>query len=210
MRDGDGTPGADGWRERERRRQEAVQRARRMPREAASVTSRLVLWLALAAWAGVFLWLALSLPDRVPTHWSRSGVPDGWSSRTGALALFAGFLLMTLPLVLLSRLVLLAPDLVNAPHREWWTSTPRRVLRFERLVREDLMVVVALTLLLLVSTGLVMGYAAGQPTGAAPGWSFWVVLVTYLVVLTLLVLRMYRSRRYRPDAQGRALQDEER
>lgn len=198
------------WQERERSRQEAVRRARRMPREPSAALPRLVLWLSVAAWLGVLVWLALTLPDRVPTHWTFSNVPDGWSSKVGALVFSAGLpLVLLLPMLWLSRLVFVAPDLVNSPHREWWTSTPRRVVRFERLVREDLMVIVALTLLMLVSADVVIGYAAHQPGGAAPGWVFPVVLVAYLVLVTLVVVHMYRSGRYRPDAQEPALQDED-
>lgn len=181
-----------------------------MSREPSSLLPRLVLWLSVAAWAAVLVWLALTLPERVPTHWSAgSGEPDGWSSRGGTLAMSAAFLLMTLPLVLISRLVLVAPDLVNSPHREWWTSTPRRLVRFERLVREDLMVVAGITLLLLVSTQVVIGYAAHRPGGVVPGWVFALVVGAYLVVLTLYVVRTYRGGRYRPDRQERVLQDED-
>ncbi|AXH97199.1 DUF1648 domain-containing protein [Ornithinimicrobium avium] len=207
MRAGSGSSTGESWQERERRREEAVRRARKLPREPSSARARLVLWLSLACWTGVLVWLALTLPERVPTHWSGSGVPDGWSSKAGALAMPVVFLAITLPLVLLSRLVFVAPDLVNAPHREWWTSTVPRVVRFERLVREDIMVITGLTLLLLVSAEVVIAYAAHQPGGAVPWWIFPVALVAYLTLLTLRVVRMYLGGRYRPDVQERALQD---
>lgn len=207
MRGQDTSGTGESWQESEQRRQEAMRRARSLPREPSGVFPRLVLGIAVAVWLVVLVWLVLTLPARVPTHWS-SSEPDDWSSKPVALAFSVGMMLLLLSLPWLSRLVFLAPDLVNAPYREWWTSTVPRVVRFERLVREDLMVITGLTMLLLASTEVVIGYAAHQPGGAVPWWIFPVVLVAYLVLLTLCVVRMYLGGRYRPEEQDPDLQDD--
>ncbi len=81
--------------------------------------------LSVVLWLGVMGWLALSLPDRVPTHWSTSPLADGWSSKPAALALLIGPPLVTfLPMPLVARLMVSHPDLVNAPYKDWWLGTP--------------------------------------------------------------------------------------
>lgn len=194
-----GGPG-ESWQEREARRRRVAEEARKLDREPAAWWARLVLGVTLAAWVASIAWMVATLPDRVPTHWSASGTPDGWSSKTGALA-FVVLLpaLMFFPMIWLSRLVLVWPQGVNAPYKEWWLDRPRRLVRFERLLREDLMVIVSVSVLLMVAIDLIMGYAAHQPGGTVPAWWFPVVTVAYLVVLTAVTVRMLVSRRYRPD-----------
>ena len=58
----------------------------------------------------------LTLPERVPTHWSAGGTPDGWSSRTSALAVATAIPLLLfasaaskLPLVTVGMLQYIAP-----------------------------------------------------------------------------------------------------
>lgn len=194
-----GGPGGS-WQEREARRRRVAEEARALGREPAAWWARLTLAVATAAWLATIAWLATTLPEEVPTHWSVGGTPDGWSSRAGALA-FVVLLpaLMFYPMILLSRLVLVWPDGVNAPHKEWWLDRPRRLVRFERLLREDLMVIVGVTVLLMAASNLITGYAAQQPGGAVPAWWFPVELVAFLVALTVVLVRMFVGGRYRPD-----------
>ena len=194
-----GGPG-ESWQEREARRRRVAEEARGLDREPAARWARLALVVATAAWLATIAWMAATLPEQVPTHWSASGTPDGWSSKAGALA-FVVLLpaLLFFPMIWLSRLVLVWPDGVNAPHKEWWLDRPRRLVRFERLLREDLMVIVSVTVLLMVAIDLITGYAAHQPGGTVPAWWFPVVLVAFLAVLTLVTVRMFVGGRYRPD-----------
>ena len=108
-------------------------------------------------------------------------------------------LVFAYPLIWLSRLAILWPAGINVPHKEWWLRSPRRLIRFERLLREDLMLIVALTLLLFTSTDIVMGYAAHQPRGEVPGWVFPVTLGCFLVGMLAVIVRMVAGPRYRPD-----------
>lgn len=138
--------------------------AKTLEREPAARWVTVVFGAATALWIVVVVWLALTLPDEVPIHWSSGGVPDGWASKTGALAFSILVPLATIfPLVFLSRLVLAAPDTLNSPHKEWWIAEPHRLIRCERLLREDLMVIVALTVVLLTTVDVLIGYAAHQP-----------------------------------------------
>ncbi|MFK5646982.1 DUF1648 domain-containing protein [Ornithinimicrobium sp. LYQ121] len=190
----------ESWQQREERRRQVAREARLMAREPAGWLPRLVLVVATAAWLATLAWMAATLPERVPTHWSGGGTPDGWSSRAFAV----GFALVT-PLVLfypmlwISRLVMVWPDGVNAPHKEWWLDRPRRLLRFERLLREDLMVIVGLSVLLMAGIGLIMGYAAHRPGGTVPGWWFAALVGGFVGALALVIVRVMTGPRYRPD-----------
>lgn len=200
------TGSGDSWREREAHRRRVAAEAKLLQREPAGGWRRLVLAAAVVGWLLSLVWLNLTLPERVPTHWSGGGVPDGWSSRTSAV----GFALLlplatVVPMLWISRLVLVWPDGINAPHKEWWLERPRRLIRFERLLREDLMVIVALTLGLFVAISLIIGYAAHQPGGVVPAWWFPVLVVAYLAVLTAVTVRIYTGSRYRPDDHDREL-----
>lgn len=194
-----GGPG-ESWQERAERRRQVAQEARLLGREPAGRWPRTVLVLATAAWLATLVWLVVTLPERVPTHWSAGGTPDGWSSKAFAIGFLALLpVVLFFPMVRLSRLALVWPDGVNVPHKEWWLDRPRRLVRFERLLREDLMVMVGLTLLLVVGIELVTGYAAHQPGGTVPAWWFPATTVAYLVALAVVLVRMLTGPRYRPD-----------
>lgn len=194
-----GGPG-ESWQERAARRRRVAEEARQLDREPAGRGARLVLGLATVAWLATLLWLVVTLPEQVPTHWSGGGTPDGWSSRASALVFVVVVpVLLFYPMILISRLVLVWPDGVNTPHKEWWLDRPRRLVRFERLVREDLMVIVAVSLLLMVGSDLIIGYAAHRPDGTVPGWWFPVLLVAFLLALGAVVVHMVAGSRYRPD-----------
>lgn len=189
----------ESWQERDQRRRQVAREARLMAPEPASWLPRVVLGVATLAWLATLGWLAATLPERVPTHWSGSGTPDGWSSRPFALgfALLAP-LLFAYPLLWLSRLTVIWPDGINTPHKELWLDTPRRLVRFERLLREDLMLMAGLTVLLLTGVDLVIGYAAHQPGGLVPWWVFLVLVGGFLVLIGLVTVRMLVGSRYRP------------
>ncbi len=190
---------AGDWREQGRHRRRVADQARLLGREPLSDPVRAVAALSVVLWLGVMVWLAVSLPDRVPTHWSTSPLADGWSSKPAALALLIGLPLVTfLPIPLLSRLMLSLPDLVNAPYKDWWLGTPQRLVRFERLLREDLWLITGASLLLMAAIGLIIGQAATTPGGQADPWWMWATIVGYLAVIGLIVARMLAGRRYRP------------
>lgn len=187
------------WQQREAARKDVAREARDLPREPASWGPRLAIAVATLAWLTTLVWLVATLPERVPTHWSGSTVPDDWSSRGTALAMSVLLpLVLAYPMVWLSRLALVWPDGINVPHKQWWLERPRRLVRFERLVREDLVLLVAATVGLLTAVDVQIGIAAHRPGGETPGWSVPVLLGTYLLLVGLVVGRMVVGRRYRP------------
>lgn len=195
-------PASDGrtWQERGAHQRHVADAARALPRERSGAGPRGALAVATIVWLATVVWLALTLPERVPTHWTSGSVPDGWSSREGALAFSVLLPLVTIfPLLWLSRLALVWPDGINLPEpaKRWWLDTPERLVRFERLLREDLMLIVASTLLLFAAADVVIGVAAHRPGGMAPGAAFPAILVGYLAAIGAVVIRMLVGGRYR-------------
>ena len=78
---------------------------------------------------------------------------------------------------LVTSLVLRWPQGINAPNKEYWLQTPQRLRHFERLVREDLMLIGALTtllfaaIILLLLAALAAGVAHVQLSAAQ--WAAW-------------------------------------
>lgn len=187
------------WQEREERRRGVVRGAQARQREPTSRGPRLAIGLTTVAWLATLIWLFATLPEQVPTHWSFDNTPDGWSSRSVALAMAVVFpVVFAYPMLWLSRLAFVWPEGINVPHKEWWLQTPRRLVRFERLLREDLMLLAALLLLLLVAMEVQIGYAAHQPQGTVPGWTFPVIIGGFLASSGILMVRMVAGPRYRP------------
>lgn len=176
--------------------------ARELPREPTARWITVLITGLVAVWLGVLAWQATVLPERVPTHFGSGGEPDGWSSKSGALAFSVlGPLLFALPLPLMSLMVLRWPSSINVPNKQWWTASGARLRRFERLLREDLWLITALTLALLVAgqVGIVM--AARSGTDQMPGWALPGALVVFIVGLGAVLARMFVGGRYaeQPD-----------
>lgn len=194
---------AETWQERAALRKQVAAEARALPREPAVAWVRAVLGSVTTLWLAALAWSLATLPERVPIHWSSfEGIPDSWASKPVALTLsFVLPLVLVYPLLWLSRLVFVAPDLVNVPHKEWWLRTPRRLARFERLLREDVMLLVSATLLLMVVSDVQIGYAAHQPDGRVSGWTLYAPVGGFLALTALILLRMMMGGRYRPHEE---------
>lgn len=180
----------------------AADDARDLPKEP---TAPWILALSLGVilvWLGVLAWQVAVLPERVPTHFGAGGEADGWSSKNGALAFSALLpLFVVLPIPLMSRLAVWAPDFINAPNKDWWTASGARLRRFERLLREDLWLITVITLGLLVAgqVGIVM--AARSGTDQMPAWTLPGALVVFFAGLIAVLARMFAGGRYaeQPD-----------
>lgn len=63
------------------------------------------------------------LPEVVASHFDASGVPNGWSSRTGyaALLLLVGIILPLGIVAMVNGLTRRGPDRLNIPARDYWT-----------------------------------------------------------------------------------------
>lgn len=146
-------------------------------------------------WLSVLAWQVAVLPDRVPTHFGSGGQPDGWSSRTGALAMSAlAPVAFAFPLPLMSLLAIRWPAGINTPNKEWWTATGPRLRRFERLMREDLWLLAAAMLGLFIGIQVGITEAASTDDGSMSG--AWVAgpLIVMLVGTGVVLARMYGGR----------------
>ena len=159
---------------------------------------RVAMALACAAYAGVLLIAAVTLPDRVPIHFGPRGEADRIVGREEALVTFAVLGLgIAVLMVGLARWMRRAPlTMVNVPHKDWWTATPAREARLRARLETDLLGIGALTMALLVVVQVLTVRAADDPApslGPAAG----IAVVAYVVVL-LAVLVWISTRRYRP------------
>lgn len=189
----------EGWLAQQARRREIVDQARALPREPSGWLPRAALVGSTSLWVAVVAWLFATLPERVPIHWA-GDVPDGWASRGVALSLsLLGPLLFAYPMVLVSRWVLAAPEIINVRDRAWWQETPSRLVRLERLLREDLMLIAALTQLLQVTISIQIGVAAHRSGGVVAGWWIPTLVGGFLLLLCLIMVRMLAGPRYRAD-----------
>lgn len=169
--------------------------ARRLPPEP---TARWILVLMAGltvVWLAVLAWQVAVLPDRVPTHFDGSGRADGWSSKAGALAFsVVGPLAVVFPMPLMAKLAVRWPQSINAPNRDWWMKSGPRLRRFERLLREDLWLIAAATLLVLVLIQVGITETALSGTGALPMAYIWVPIALLLVGMGVIVARMLGKR----------------
>lgn len=192
------------WRERAAQEQRAATEAAEAEPEPASALPKAVLALAVLVWGATFLLAVFVLPDQVPTHWSGSSGSDGlaradgWSSKPSALVFMALTFAGVMALMLLSRLVIKAPASINISNKDWWTAQGSRLVRLERLLREDLMLMVSATIALLAAIDVQIIVASRLADGASPWWIFWALLGGYFAALTMTIVRMLAGARYRP------------
>lgn len=176
--------------------------ARGLPKEPTSPWILILVVATVVAWLAVLAWQVMVLPERVPTHFGAGGEPDGWSSKAGALA-FSSLLPLTVFVLvpLTSLLVLRAPELINGPNKEWWTATAPRLRRFERLVREDLWLIVVVTLALLVAMQVGIVVAAGAHDHRMPEGLLYGGMALFGAGIVAVLVRMYAGGRYaeQPD-----------
>lgn len=170
--------------------------ARALPREP---TARWILVLMAGltiVWLGVLAWQVAVLPDRVPTHFDSAGEADGWSSKAGAMAFSAVVpLAVVFPMPLLSLLAIRWPQSINSPHRDWWIATGPRLRRFERLMREDLWLISAATLVMLIAIQVGITETAVSGAGAMPMAYIWAPMAVLFVGIGAVMIRML-GRRY--------------
>ncbi len=167
------------------------------PRERSGPGYRIAVAVAALASLVTLIWLAVTAPDRLPTHWSGE-TPDGWSSKPAAL-LFCALVLPGTALVIsqLSRLVTIWPQGINVPNKEWWLETPQRLRPFERLLHEDMLLIAAVLLGLSALMNVTIGIAAQRPGGRMPSAVFALAVVAVVGGCLAVVARMLLGR-YQP------------
>ena len=156
-------------------------------------TARWIIWLfacSAVLWLGVFVWQVIALPAVFAIQFDFSGQPTSWWGKWNALALSVLIAaVLVVPAMFTSRLVLRTPHLVSAPNSRWWLATPRRLRRFERLLREDLLLLAAVSLLLLSIGEAGITVAARSQTGAMPT-AFLVAMLVPLAGLVVVFIRI--------------------
>lgn len=176
---------------------ETARQARQLPAERMSRGVLAVAGGASAVWLITVLVVYATLPERVPTHWDGSK-PNGWSSRSGALVAFVvAPIAIGVILRLVSGLVLRWPQGINAPNKEYWLQAPQRLRHFERLIREDLLLIGALAALLFAALSVMTGVAARRPGGEMPEVFFAVIMIVFIAGILGLLVRMLLGSRYR-------------
>lgn len=165
-----------------------------------SSAPRLAFTASVVLYAVVWVVAFVLLPERVPLHFGGSGAPDRWGGRTEALVTFAilgvamGSLLGG---VALARLPI---QLVNVPHKEWWTATEERTARLRAMIRDDGLRLGAATMLLL-SALLLLTVRAARLDEPRLDAAAWVVIALYLAWVLGFVWRTLRGR-YQPGESG--------
>ncbi|MAY98872.1 DUF1648 domain-containing protein [uncultured Nocardioides sp.] len=159
---------------------------------------RVAMALACAAYAGVLLIAAVTLPDRVPIHFGPGGEADRIVGRQEALVTFAVLGLgIAVLMVGLARWMRRAPlTMVNVPHKDWWTATPAREARLRARLETDLLGIGALTMVLLVVVQAVTVRAADDPEPSLDPVA--VAATVGYVALLLAAVLWIATRRYRP------------
>ncbi len=157
---------------------------------------RLLLLGVIALMGVVLVWQWVSLPERVPVKMGFGGVVERWGSKTEHLLTMTGatVLIGALFLLMTPLLLKLPAAMVNIPHREYWL-VPQRRPELARRIGDEMNVIGAATLLLVLAAGLQTGYAATRGHGFAYDW---VVLAVYLAFTIGWAIRLATSSRYRP------------
>jgi len=162
------------------------------------VTARTWFLLTVLVLAGVLVWSAFALPDRVPVHFGLTGEADRFVSRTRALVelglLGAGLVLVFLATEALARRGPLS--LVNVPHKAHWT-TPEREPELRSRLSTDVWVFGTMTVGLVAAVAVVIVLVADQPDPTLGGRG-WVLIGVYLAVVTTYSTFVI-TRRYRPE-----------
>lgn len=174
--------------------------ARDLPRERTSRGPLVVLGLACVACVVTTVIVGMTLPDRVPTHWSGS-TPDQWSGRASAMVgLVAAPLVLGAVLVAVPALVVRWPQAGNVPRKDEWLRTPQRLRTLERLMREDMALFAALAFVFFALLSACTAVAARRPGGEMPGLLVAGPILLFVGgVLAILIGRVLLSGRYKAN-----------
>lgn len=140
----------------------------------------------------------ISLPEgRVPTHWSGTGAPDGWSTK-GAFVLQFGAIGVGVSALMLgiawwfSRSTTLSG--LNVPNKEYWTR-PENLDRARDMAVDLMFEITGITLLFMATLPPAIVVAARDPRHELPWWSLVAVFAFIIGTLLWVVLIL---RRWRP------------
>lgn len=135
------------------------------------------------------------LPERVAVHFDASGVPNGWSSRSGLsltilvlMALFAASYLAT-------GLIARVPDrLINLPRKAYWLAPERRAETLEWLAGwTRWFLVVTLAFLVLTFITVFEANLVVPPRLALPGWFIGGFIVVVVAMVAMVFWRFLQK-----------------
>jgi uncharacterized membrane protein len=134
------------------------------------------------------------LPERIATHFDIAGRPNGGMTRAGLESFDLLFLAFVLAVVIGSALLIrvLPVSLINLPNRDHWFAPERRRQSHARLMGHMLWFACLMVAFIIGMNHLVF-LANLRPAGThLPGLSLVSLLVTFLAVLVVWIVRLYR------------------
>lgn len=150
-------------------------------------------------WLSVQVGLMFALPDRVPLHWSDRTQADSWTSRFGAFVALWVPLIIPAVLPLCSRIVMHRPVKGMIRARSFWAGSPANLRRFERLLREDLILVSVMYMVVLAWLSFTVGLAAKDENGAIPQAMFTVPTILFVLGVCAVISQGIWGKRYDPE-----------
>ncbi|WZO99181.1 DUF1648 domain-containing protein [Isosphaeraceae bacterium EP7] len=140
------------------------------------------------------------LPARVATHFSVSGVPDGWMSRRAqtisSLGVAAFLVLATsVPLYLARHF---SDSTVNLPHREYWLAPERRDATFAHISGIGVMLA-CLSLVLMISLQILVVRANLRTPVRLPASEGFGLIVAFLAGVGAILFFGFRPFHHLPD-----------
>lgn len=144
----------------------------------------------------VFVWLAVTAPETLPAHRDAAGEVTRWAPKSEVLWVLGGTAAGTAAFFALLAVVIprMPAEFINSPHKAYWT-TPAHRPRFDAMVRADLLLYGALTVIFVAALGAIVAFDV-------PGPWFWLLTGGYLVVVLGAALRTVVGSRYRPPTAG--------
>lgn len=135
------------------------------------------------------------LPERIAVHFDASGVPNGWSSRSGLFLSIAALMALFVAGYLAAGLVVRLPDrLINLPRKAYWLAPERREDTLDWLAswsRWFLVVTLAFlvwTLMAVLDANLVV-----PPRLSLPGWFIGGFAVLAAAIISRVFWRFFRK-----------------
>lgn len=172
--------------------------AAHVPRQRRALT----LFVATTVAYGVALaWTALTLPERVITHFDAAGRADDFSTRTEAVAMWGGLGVFILGGGwMLSRLTVRSRELVNMPEawKDHWLDDGVNFAAYRLITRAATLEMTSATAVLLIVMMVATSYAT--TSGNEIGVLLWITMGVYLAWTAWWCFAFYG--RLRPPSEG--------
>lgn len=140
-------------------------------------------WTLGLVYAAVLTWAGFVFPERVPMHWSGSGGPDRWGTRTEAIITLV--ILGLIVMGIFGALIVSVPrsgslKWINVPGKTYW-KRPENLGQAMRKIAVDLSALGCLVMGYICSVPVAIVAAANKPDAALPSWSL-VIFIAWLAL----------------------------